>query len=478
MTVKPPGILALFLKFEKSRIPGWVWVVLLWALLVFPAIALRAAHYEEGTVIALARGAVEDGHWLTPYHYGFRFIERPVLLSWIIAALSMISGEVTLWTVRIPHILFLLGGGLLIWRLVRSLASEAAALFAALCFFGSPMIIQKVFTAEPDVMVSVLLFAAFFIWWGGVAIDRTSVWRWIAVGLVLGLAGLTKGPQPLGYFTLGIGAFLVIERRWRDLPGFVLAHLVALVMTLSWYVAVMQPGDLQQWITHSRLNSNFLSGAWFARQWQFVSSCVVEFLPGLLLLVVGWAGLWRVRGERRHQLAFAAMLYAVICTAVLLVWPGSAASRYAMPAAPALATLAGILFDEWKVQKPRLIATALTIGILVAAYGVILGWVAMPLFPDLFQKSRIAAQPILPVRAAAKGPLYVVHETLNNNLLVYVPSLIRDIPQDDLAKLTAPSLAILTPSEVEKLKAARPDLEVTLRAILHEDKISHLIEIR
>jgi 4-amino-4-deoxy-L-arabinose transferase-like glycosyltransferase len=340
------------------------------------------------------------------------------------------------------------------------------------------MIIQKVFTAEPDVMVTVLLFAAFYVWWGGAGTGRTGAWRWIAVGFMLGLAGLTKGPQPIGYFTLGVGAFLAIERRWRDLPGFVLAHLVALVMTLSWYLAVIQPGDLQQWITHSRLNSNFLSGAWFARQWQFVSTCVVEFFPGLLLLVFGWTWLWRERREPRHQLAFAAMLYAVMCTAVLLIWPGSAASRYAMPAVPALAVLAGILFDEWKVQKPRLIATALTIGILVTAYGVILGWVVMPLFPDLFQKAKIAAQPILRVRAAAEGPLYVVHETLNNNLLVYVPAPIRDVPLDDITKLTAPSLAILTPDEVERLKSARPDLEVSLRAVLHEDKISHLIEIR
>jgi hypothetical protein len=33
----------------------------------------------------MARGAMEDGHWLTPFIYGERFAERPVLLSWLAA---------------------------------------------------------------------------------------------------------------------------------------------------------------------------------------------------------------------------------------------------------------------------------------------------------------------------------------------------------------------------------------------------------
>ena len=35
--------------------------------------------------------------------------------------------------------------------------------------------------------------------------------KWFAcVGLLLALAGLAKGPQPLAYFTLGIGAYLLL----------------------------------------------------------------------------------------------------------------------------------------------------------------------------------------------------------------------------------------------------------------------------
>src|ERR1700710_2706460 len=98
-------------RLRAMQVPGWAWVVLLWAVFAFPAVALRGTHFEEGTVIGLARGAVEDGHWLAPYLYGDRFVERPVLLSWIAAAIGALSGGVTVWSARIPHLLFLLAGG-------------------------------------------------------------------------------------------------------------------------------------------------------------------------------------------------------------------------------------------------------------------------------------------------------------------------------------------------------------------------------
>ena len=46
-------------------------------------------------MIGLARGAVEDGQWLSPHLYGVRYVERPVLLSWIAAAIGKLSGGVS-----------------------------------------------------------------------------------------------------------------------------------------------------------------------------------------------------------------------------------------------------------------------------------------------------------------------------------------------------------------------------------------------
>ena len=81
-----------------------LWVVAFFLVQAVPATLIRASNLEEGKVIAIARGAVEDGHWLTPFVYGERFAERPVLLSWITALFGEATGGVTLWVKRASRI--------------------------------------------------------------------------------------------------------------------------------------------------------------------------------------------------------------------------------------------------------------------------------------------------------------------------------------------------------------------------------------
>lgn len=159
-------------KFEK--IEGWhvsifILIAIVWSLLVFPAISIRGVHYEEDTVVALARGAVEDGHWLVPHYYEVRFDERPILRSWLVAGLASIFGGINQWILRTPTVLALLLGAALVARLARLYASAPAALFGALCFLLCPSLLQRLVTAEPDVLCAVLQFLAFVIWWDATA---------------------------------------------------------------------------------------------------------------------------------------------------------------------------------------------------------------------------------------------------------------------------------------------------------------------
>ena len=345
-----------------ADIPGWVWVVLLWALMAFPAVSLRGAHFEEGTVIGLARGAVEDGQWLTPHLYGVRYIERPVLLSWIAAAIGKLSGGVSVWSARIPHLLFLLAGGLMVFHLVLPHTRKAPAVFGALCWFACPMVSQKFVTAEPDVTLSVLLFGGFFLWWKGVSNGYVSILRWLAIGLLLAAAGLAKGPQPIAYFALGVGAYLLVKRRWSDIPGFVLANAMAGLIVASWYWMVMIPGDVKGWIVHSRLSEGMTMMQWFRDHLDFVLSLfLVEWLPGSVLLFPAIVALARNAFGRERDLVLAVILYATVASMMLLIWPGGVATRYAMPANLALAVLGGILFDRWWATRPNLIAVSNTV---------------------------------------------------------------------------------------------------------------------
>src|SRR6476646_8971872 len=111
-------LIARFSRLDRTRGPV-LWVIGLFMVQAIPATIIRASNLEEGRIVAIARGAMEDGHWITPFVYGERFAERPVLLSWISALLGEVTGGVTLWSLRFPHLIFFLAGALLLYRLLR-----------------------------------------------------------------------------------------------------------------------------------------------------------------------------------------------------------------------------------------------------------------------------------------------------------------------------------------------------------------------
>ena len=461
-----------------ADIPGWVWVVLLWALMAFPAVSLRAAHFEEGTVIGLARGAVEDGQWLTPHLYGVRYIERPVLLSWIAAGIGKLSGGVSVWSARLPHLLFLLAGGLMVFHLVLPHTRKAPAVFGALCWFACPMVSQKFVTAEPDVTLSVLLFGGFFVWWRGASTGYTSILRWLAIGLLLAAAGLAKGPQPIAYFALGVGAYLLVKRRWSDIPGFVLANAMAGLIVASWYWMVMIPADVKGWILHSRLAEGMTMMQWFRDHLDFVLSLfLVEWLPGSLLLFPAIVGLARNAFGRERDLMLAVILYATVASLMLLIWPGGVATRYAMPANLALAVVGGILFDRWWATRPWLIAVSNTVVTGISTALIVLGWIVIPFAPGAFTQSKASAQTIAAVRGAEQGTLYAT-TSVDLNTLAYVAAPVRLVGLMDIANMRPPAFAILRASEVAEIVAQKPDFAAIAHATLNKGLQTKIFEIR
>ncbi|TPQ31431.1 glycosyl transferase [Bradyrhizobium guangdongense] len=465
-------------RVREAEIPGWFWVVLLWALMAFPAASLRGTHYEEGTVIGLARGALEDGHWRAPYLYGLRFAERPVLLSWIAAALGSVTGGVGVWSARLPHLLFLLAGGLMVYHLVLPHTRRAPAVFAALCWFACPMVAQKFVTAEPDVTLSVLMFGGFFLWWHGVIQDRVSLPRWICIGILLALSGLTKGPQPLAFFGLGVGAYILIKRRWSDVAGFALANIIAVLPSAAWYWAVMIPGDVQGWLHHSRLDEGMTAQQWLRDHLDFALSMIMEWAPGSILLIPAILAMRRgeLRGDR--DLMLAAILYATLGALVLLVWPGGVATRYAMPGNLGLAVIGGILFERWWFSRHWLIAVANTIVTGLSTALIVLGWLVIPASPDTFRQTRIDAQTIAGVRATMPGIIYAAETTVSANVLAYVPAPVRRLPASELAKLKVPALVIVSPAEMEALAKANAGMRIISHAKLSGNPALVVVEIR
>jgi hypothetical protein len=157
----------------------------------------------------------------------------------------------------------------------------------------------------------------------------------------------------------------------------------------------------------------------------------------------------------------AAILYSAMCTLVLVFWPGGVAARYAMPATITLAVICGLMFEQWRQSRPRVIVSALFVTNLIFGALLIRGWVAMPFWPHLFEQSQIAGNAIASALRDTPGrPLYVIGGSTELNMLVYVSGPIRAIRLEDLAKLEIPSMAVMLPEEEAALKQQNPRMRL------------------
>lgn len=453
-------MLSRFCELDRARWPV-VWVLAFFMVQAIPATLIRASNLEEGRILAMARGALEDGHWLQPHIYGERFIERPVLASWMAALFGDLTGGISLWSLRIPHLAFFLGGAVLIYGLLRRNAvSKSGSVFGAFCWLCMPMVAAKFINAEADIVLSTLLFAALFLWWQA-TIDRRVGWpTWLGVGLLLALAGLTKGPQPVAYFTLGIGAYLLLKAR-EQIAGFLGANALAALIIGAWYGLVLQAGDIDIWRAHSRLSEQLSLTERIRDHLDFIKSLIAEFLPGSILIgpaVAVVLGKWK---DSRHDLLLVCVMYTLACTLVLALWPGGVAARYAMPATMTLAVICGLMFDRWRYDHPRVIVSTLVVACLIFTGLLVRGWVVMPFWPHLFKESQIAGTAISDALRTRPGPLYVMAPTAEYNMLVYVKGPIHAVTVEDIAQVQNRVVAVMQPDEVSRLAERNPNLAIS-----------------
>jgi len=429
-------------------------IVVAWAVLAVPLVFFRGYTAHEGLAVSIARTALETGDWLTPHMYNVRFVERPTLQSWIIAAISAPFGDVNQITARLPSVLFLLFGCLLIyWLLRRVAASVPAALLGVALFLACPLVMRSYVMITADLPLAVLLFFAFVLWWTGYASGSISVIRWLAIGVVLALAALLKGPQPIGYFALGVGLFVVGTRSWRQLPGLVLAGLICAIPLAVWYIFTYTPGDEATWSAFMRLAQprETFSGPIGASLRVIFDTLPAAFLAAAFLIAYGF----REKRFVRPQFMAALACYAFVAAVLILFWPAGSTPRYYLPMVLPLCVFGGLGYDALSVRRPQLVAPilVLTAGLLLYALAYS---VASPLLPQHFRQAQLEGARVTALVEAAPGPIYWSGDVALN-LLPYLPRPIQNASFEQLGAIPGPGWLIVTTADAEALVAHRPD---------------------
>lgn len=448
----PPRIVSFWNAISTRWNPAIV-IILACAVLTGPLIFFRGYYAHEGLAVSIARTALETGDWLTPHMYNVRFVERPTLQSWVIAAISAPFGGVSQITARLPSALFLLFGCLSIYWFLRKIAATVpGALLGVALFLACPLVMRSYVMVTADLPLAVLLFFAFALWWSGYAQGAISLVRWLLIGVVLAFAGLLKGPQPIAYFALGVGLFVLATRSWRQIPGLILAGGICAIPLVLWYASIFNPGDEATWGSFMRLSR---PAAIFAGPIGASLKLLAETLPAALLAAAFLlASAFGEKSVARPGLVPALACYAFVAALLILFWPGGSATRYYFPLVPALSVFGGLGYDLLSARRPQIVAPILGLTAVLLVYA--LGYaVASPFLPMQFRHEKVQAEQAAMLIEAARGTIYWSGDVALN-ILPYLPGHILNASLDELATVSGPAWMIMTTDDANALLARRP----------------------
>lgn len=415
----------------------------LWAVLFLPAAATRALHYEEGRRAFAALDILEHGHWLIPQVLGVDYLAKPPLLPWAIALAGWISGDIGVWAVRALPLAATLAMALAAYGLARRYAGPWVALLAGAATLTMPTILEKGAVGETDTTVTACVFLAFAVWLGASEAGRVHLGTMLAAALLLGIAGLTKGPIPLGFFALGAALLAVWQRRWGDLPRLVGVLALSLLPLAAWALAVFDPHATGLWRSEMRLSAA-PHGAWdyIAGRGEYFGELIAVYMPWGLAACLA---LWQARrwDSPRRRLVLALLLYALPFGLIVALSP-AAAPRYAMPAVPAVAVLAALgIAGLWRYRPMRIAAIAAVVVLTALQLSATSGLI--PFRTELFTYGPRAGEALAARIGDDPAPVVVLGDTLDFNVLYHVGRPITRVVAADADSLPIPSWVLTTP---------------------------------
>lgn len=316
-----------------------------------PALPLRGEESRRGRI---AVEMAESGDWIVPRQQGEPFLSRPPLQNWIIALFGRFRGEVDLWAVRLPSVVAVVLAAMLTYWYARRFLSPIGAFSAglALATFGQVLELGNLGETESQFM---LVVAASILLWHGLRQTGYSPWiYWPLAYAMVSLGGLAKGIQSPVFFALAIGAYLLVQRAWRE--SFSVPHLIGggLALAIVWgpwqvlfwqvegwqAVRAIYGGDVAMRFEQSHLHAFVSHLAVFPLE--VFLGCLLPW--SLLLLAFVSRSFRTVDEDTRPYLVFLAI--AVAATFPTCWLPPGARGRYFMPLYPCIAVLVGTVVER------------------------------------------------------------------------------------------------------------------------------------
>jgi 4-amino-4-deoxy-L-arabinose transferase-like glycosyltransferase len=328
----------------------------------------------------VAREMLQRHDWVIPYQDGIRYLIRPPLHFWLVAASYTVLGE-TAFATRLPVALAMVGLVLLTFIFGRRFFGERSGFYAALAVATSPGMFLFTRTVIPEAIYALEFTAIFYLFlrsWTR-SLDPRIGCR--AAAAVCGLAALTRGPIGVLFPAAAIALFLTATgswRRWKELqlPS---SAAVFLAVAVPWHVLaeLRAPGFAWAYFVNEHVLRALGTrepkdygavplGLWLLEHvvWLFPWSL---FAPALVQLFPR-PSTWRRANDPDTAARLMLFLWAGVIVVFFMIESGSRMEYYSFGAWPALALLLGHGLDSAERSGRRWVRG---VAGALAAFGVI-----------------------------------------------------------------------------------------------------------
>jgi len=331
-------------------------MILYLALYLLPLGSRPLIRPDETRYAEISREMIASGDWISPHFNGVRYFEKPILGYWMNSASFEVLGE-SRFAIRLPSALAAIATGLLVFFLTGALTTARTGLFASGIYLtsfgvlavGTFAVLDSIFTLWVSLTIGAYLLAI------RAAGRIRRNWLLVLAGFACGCAFLTKGFLAIVIPSLVVGAFLIWERRWRDIwttPWIPL--LVAALTALPWSIAIaLREPDFWNyffWVEHV---GRFLSddAQHSAPWWYYLEVAPLLSFPWIFLAPRAFSGLKSGAVDRT-------LIRYLVCWGVLPFAFFSAShgklGTYILPCIVPFAILLGIGLDRCVAAAGRL----------------------------------------------------------------------------------------------------------------------------
>jgi 4-amino-4-deoxy-L-arabinose transferase-like glycosyltransferase len=368
----------------------WVAIVFIVASLFYIGAASRPALLDDDVDAAhavVAREMLARHDYVVLYMNGVRYLVRPPLHFWMIAASYTLLGQ-TEFATRLPLALTVVALLLLVFEFGRRFFSLRVGSYGVLILAGSPGLFIFTRTVNQEAICALEFIAVFYLFlraWTGSLEPRLGYW---GAAVLCGVAVLTRGLVGIIFPITTVVVFITVMRgwrRWRELRP-LSSLLIFLSVAAPWHILseIRAPGFLWAYFVNDHLKralgtrwppdySAVPLGLWWAAHlvwlfpWAFFTPLLVRDFLASRMTEQNWSKSSQARSLLFSWAGFIFLFFSVV--------GGSRMEYYSLGAWPGIALLLAVALagseqtgDRWLRGIQRALAVLGIVLAIVLAY--------------------------------------------------------------------------------------------------------------